>query len=73
MDPTQNQFTTSNTTILPFGSYMFIPGIFDSDQDRDSYLSSLDSDTRNYVLKHTEEFQSRQDILDCVKELHGIS
>lgn len=63
----------NNSAFLPFGSYMFVPGIFFSEMEQNDYLASLDSDTRDYVLKHTDEFRSRQDIEDCVNELHGRS
>jgi hypothetical protein len=71
MDPTQIQYAVSNPAILPLGSYMFTPGIFDSDMDRDDFLSSLDSDTRDYVMKHTNDFRTRKDIIDCVNKLRG--
>lgn len=59
--------------IIPLGNVYpgFIPGVFTSAQDRDEYLSSLDSDTRDYVLKHTGEFSSKADLMECVNKLHG--
>lgn len=48
----------------------FVPGVFVNYRDENDYLSSLDSDTRDYVLKHTDEFRTRQDIVDCVNKLH---
>lgn len=50
---------------------VFIAGIFDTNQDRDDYLDSLDSDTRDYVINHTGEFSSREDLMNCVRRLHG--
>lgn len=52
---------------------VFFAGIFESNEDRDKYLNSLDSDTRDYVLKHTDEFSTRSELMDCVKNLHGKS
>ena len=59
--------------IIPLGNEYpgFIPGVFSSTQDRDEYLSSLDSDTRDYVLKHTDEFSTKADLMECVNKLHG--
>jgi hypothetical protein len=58
-------------TTQSFGSIPFFPGVFASAQEGDEYLASLDSDTRDYVLKHTDEFRSRSDIIECVNHLHG--
>lgn len=62
-----------NQQIMPFDNIFpaFIPGIFASTQDRNDYLSSLDSDTRDYVLKHTDDFSSKADLMECVSKLHG--
>jgi len=66
------QYTqVTNPGYLPVGSLMFAPGIFFSESERNDYLASLDSDTRDYVIKHTDEYRSRQDIVDCVNRLHG--
>lgn len=65
MDPNQQVFPFDN--VFP----ALIPAIFNSVQDRDDYLSSLDSDTRDYVLKHTDEFSSKSDLMDCVNKLQG--
>lgn len=63
MDPTQYQMP-----IFPL-----VPGFFDSNQDSEDFLSSLDSDTRDYVLKHTDEFSNRDDLYECVNRLHRKS
>ena len=47
----------------------FLPGAFFNFND-DSYLNSLDSDTRDYVIKHTADTRTRQDIINCVNRLH---
>ncbi|NLP33588.1 MAG: hypothetical protein GX359_00095 [Clostridiales bacterium] len=52
-----------------FGNYTFAPGVFPTREDSDSYLASLDSDTRAYVLEHTDEFRSKEDIIECVNKL----
>ncbi len=49
----------------------FAPGIASDPKDEDEYLASLDSDTRDYVLKHTSETRSQQDIVDCINKLHN--
>lgn len=46
----------------------FMPGAFMNFGD--NYLESLDSDTKDYVLKHTGESRTRQDIVDCIDKLH---
>jgi hypothetical protein len=61
--------SVSYPAFFPIYGYSFAPGIFINDNDTDRYLSSLDSDTRDYVLKHTDEFRSRQDIENCVNKL----
>jgi hypothetical protein len=58
---------------LPYGNNLFIAGIFSTPKDGDDYLNSLDSDTRDYVIKHSDEFRSRADIIDCVNRLHEES
>jgi hypothetical protein len=63
----------NNPAFLPLGGYIFAPGIFLSEVEGNDYLSSLDSDTRDYVLNHTDEFCSRQDIEDCINDLHSKS
>jgi hypothetical protein len=60
-------------SLQPFGGFIFVPGVFSSVEEGNDYLSSLDSDTRDYVIKHTGEFSSKADIIDCVNKLHGES
>jgi hypothetical protein len=52
---------------------LYYAGLFDTYQETDDYLNSLDSDTRDYVLNHSGEFSTRIDLIDCVKRLHGES
>jgi hypothetical protein len=52
------------------GTGFIMPGIFPTFDDENDYLSSLDSDTRDYVVKHTDDFRTRQDVIDCVYRLH---
>lgn len=61
----------SNPSFAMTGSYIFAPGVFMSEDERKDFLSSLDSDTRDYVIKHTDEFRTKQDIADCIERLHG--
>jgi hypothetical protein len=61
--------TMSNPTMQPVSSYMFAPGIFFTPEDGDKFLLGLDSDTRSYVLNHTDEFRTIQDIHDCIDRL----
>ena len=71
MDPMFGISYTQSPLMSQFSSVMFAPGIFLDDNDQNNYLSGLDSDTRDYVLKHTDGFRTRQDVEDCVSELHG--
>jgi hypothetical protein len=69
MDPVQ--FGTSmNPMLQPTSSIMFAPGIVNKVFSADDYLASLDSDTRDYVLKHTDESRTKEDIEDCIYRLH---
>lgn len=54
------------------GNYAFLSGIFPTMEDSEKFLASLDSDTRDYVLKHTDEFRTKADIIECINRLHGI-
>lgn len=54
-----------------FGFPNFYPGIFESADEGNEFLNNLDSDTRDYVIKHTEEFRTRSDVINCINELHG--
>jgi len=58
-------------TSQAFGNNVFLASAFTTVDERDSFLASLDSDTRDYVLKHTPEFRTKNDILECVAKLHG--
>ncbi|HHV13774.1 MAG TPA: hypothetical protein GXX75_26250 [Clostridiales bacterium] len=69
MDPMQYS-STIIPAYMPYGGIAFAAGIFMTDGDRDSYLSSLDSDTRSYILNHPEEFGTRQEIDDFVSQMH---
>lgn len=71
MDPMQGSIM--NSSMLPISGFAFAPGIFASDHEGEDFLSSLDSDTRDYVIKHTDEFRTKQDIVDCINRLHGKS
>lgn len=66
--PMQSIFTSQ-----PFGNNIFLASVFTNIEEQNNYLASLDSDTRDYVLKHTDEFRSQKDIIDCVNRLHGRS
>ena len=69
MDPVQFGPLT-NPMLNPTTSFMFVPRETANVKDTEDYLTSLDSDTRDYVVKHTDEFRSIQDIKDCVYQLH---
>lgn len=64
MDPSQIPFIPP---IYP----LFYPGIFNTEREGNDYLDSLDSDTREYVVNHTDEFSSREELLACVNRLRG--
>ncbi len=65
-DPIVSSHTSSNPIFAQFAA-----GVFSSDMERDNYLSGLDSDTREYVLKNTDDFRTIQDIEDCINKLRG--
>ncbi len=48
---------------------LLFPSIFFHINDRETYLSGLDSDTRDYVIKHTTQDASREDLERCVSQL----
>lgn len=51
-------------------NYPFLfPGLSFDNDPKETYLSGLDSDTRDYVLKHTNEYASREDLEECVYRL----
>lgn len=56
MNPFYSGFLVNN--VIPLG-------------DEEEYLTSLDSDTRDYVMKHAEDLNSLDDIRECINELHG--
>lgn len=66
--PTQPVITSQ-----PYISSLYAPDIFSSGDEENEYLASLDSDTREYVLRHSGEFSSKEDIFDCVNRMHGTS
>ncbi len=56
---------------VPTDNYLIYPSVFISLNEKNDYLNSLDSDTRDYVLKHTDENRTRADIIDCINKLTG--
>lgn len=46
-------------------------GVFDTLQDENDFLSSLDSDMREYVTNNPSEFTSRDDLMTFVNRLHS--
>jgi len=56
-----------------YGNTAFLPGIFASLEESNDFLASYDSDTRDYILKHTGEYCSKDDILKCISDLHKKS
>lgn len=64
---------SSVSYMYPNGAYVFSPNVFLSSEEEHSFLSSLDSDTRDYVLKHTKDYHTRQDIINRVNDFHGKS
>jgi|GEM_PF-1924740 len=61
------------STSQPFNTFLLVPNIFASIEGGNEFLSTLDSDTRDYVIKHSGEFSSKADIIDCIDKLHGVS
>lgn len=53
----------------PSNNYIFYPAFFETQEASNKYLSSLDSDTRAYVINHTDEYRTKRDIIDCVNRL----
>lgn len=51
----------------------FYPGVFVSKEDGDDFLASLNPDTKEYVLNHTDEFTTRNELIDCVSRFYGVS
>lgn len=73
MDSEKPGLTELVSALQPSFSGFMSRDIFKSPEEREEYLASLDSDTRDYVLKHTDEFSSKADISACINRLHGGS
>lgn len=72
MDPLSSPIPTQPIiTSQTYGNNLFMASMFASSEEENDFLASLDSDTRDYVLKHTDEFRTKQDIIDCIDRLHG--
>lgn len=69
MDPFIPILTTDQDPGAQSVDNYLLAGIFLDYNERDKYLASLDSDTRDYVLKHTDEFRTKADIINCVERL----
>ncbi len=69
MDP----FNLSNSTFyseMPMSNIAFSPVIFGATYEDREYLNNLDDDTKAYILNHTSDFQSRDEIIEFVNRLH---
>lgn len=69
MDP----FNISNATFyssMPMSNFIFLPGIIGASDEDKEYLNSLDDDTREYILNHSSDFQSRDEVIEFVNRLH---
>lgn len=66
-----NSLIQPNPSLSQNNGSILYPGIF-SVEDSD-YLSSLDSDTRDYVLKHTDDNRTMADIKNCIDKLQSKS
>ncbi len=62
-----------NTILQPINSNIFAPGVFTQIYEGDKLLQTLDSDTRAYVMKHTDENRTRADVENCINELYTKS
>lgn len=51
-------------------SNSLIPGMLAANKNSDDYLATLDSDTREYVMRHTSSDRTIMDIVHCVERLH---
>ncbi|BCN31474.1 hypothetical protein [Anaeromicropila herbilytica] len=47
------------------------PKLIGTDNEKEEFLASLDSDKRDYVLKHTSLDCSVKDLEECMKDLKG--
>ena len=56
---------------LTYVNSLYVSSIQSYAEGTDDYLSSLDSDTRDYVIQHTGSRRNKADIIDCINELHG--
>lgn len=68
-----NNFYGQNPMQIPLIINAMVPGIFPTVSDRDNYLASFDSDTKDYIIKHTDDFRSIGDIEECVSQLRQKS
>jgi hypothetical protein len=57
----------------PMNNFALYPAFFETEEDSYNFLSSLDSDTRDYVINHTDDFRTKSDIIDCVYKLRNGS
>jgi hypothetical protein len=73
IDPNYPVTPSQSITSLPYYNSIYLSAIFATPQEQADYLASLDSDTREYVVSHTSEFRTREDIDDCIRKLHGGS
>lgn len=62
MDPVSQMNVAYNVALFP--------GIFSTFEESNDFLSTLDSDTKDYVLKHTSDFSTRGELMECVRKLH---
>ena len=53
----------------PMYNYIYYPIFFETREDVDKFLTNYDSDTRAYVINHTDEYRTKRDIIDCVHRL----
>jgi hypothetical protein len=58
-------------TSQPYTNSIYFTSIFTSKDEEEDFLASLDSDTRDYVLKHTDDFRTKEEMLDCIRDLHS--
>lgn len=65
--------TTPIITSMPPLYPAFVPGVFESMQEGNEFLDSLDSDTRDYVVKHKDTFNSKDELISFVNKLNGNS
>jgi len=56
---------------VPTDNFFLYPAVFLAVNEENDYLASLDSDTREYVLRHTDENRTRADVIECINKLTG--